>query len=570
MNKYTLFFCIVFISFGAFSILKSETASSQTENWLWAADVGGSDHDMSNCVTTDLFGNIFATGKFWSPSLVFAGHVMTNVNAYDYILVKYDANGNPLWGTNAGSQLSDEGITIATDGDGNVYTAGTFEGLNIIFGNDTLHNTGGTDVFIAKYDASGNSLWARGARGAQKDYPRSITVDNDDNLLVTGYFLSQYIVFGNDTLFNDSTGTPNIFIVKYDTSGNVVHTLNFGAKKNEYGTCIKTDINNNIIVSGTFSSPYVVFGSDTLFNAQNTNYSGNFAPDIFIIKFTPNWNIMWVKRAGDIGNEFSMGMDLDDNGNIYMTGYYYGSCIFDNITLTSLQGSEIYLVKFNQAGSLQWAKSVAGGTGDEEANAVAVDNFGNSFVTGFFTSPYMVFGTDTIFNGETNYINVYRDIVLIKFDAGGNVQWGKRIGCSGIYNETGTGITADATGNIYLTGVYPCGSISFDGHNAYNAHADGNTLDFFVAKLSSVITETSDATADNASNIFPNPATKYFIIETTQDSFIEILNMQGQIIKIIRANETHTTIDISGFAKGMYFVEVKNEKGIAVKRFVKE
>jgi hypothetical protein len=71
-------------------------------------------------------------------------------------------------------------------------------------------------------------------------------------------------------------------------------------------------------------------------------------------------------------------------------------------------------------------------------------------------------------------------------------------------------------------------------------------------------------------NIYPNPSADNLTIETMQKSEIEILNIEGQILKSIAANDNTTTIDVSSFARGMYFVKVKSEKGIAVNKFIKE
>jgi hypothetical protein len=70
--------------------------------------------------------------------------------------------------------------------------------------------------------------------------------------------------------------------------------------------------------------------------------------------------------------------------------------------------------------------------------------------------------------------------------------------------------------------------------------------------------------------IFPNPSTNNIIIGCKPKSEIEILNISGQLIKTLNTNETNTTLDISAFASGMYFVKVKTEKGISVKKFIKE
>jgi hypothetical protein len=70
--------------------------------------------------------------------------------------------------------------------------------------------------------------------------------------------------------------------------------------------------------------------------------------------------------------------------------------------------------------------------------------------------------------------------------------------------------------------------------------------------------------------IFPNPASNHLEIETSQKAEIEIQNIEEQVLRSMNINDNHTTIDISGFAKGMYFVKANTEKGITVKKFVKE
>ena len=73
-----------------------------------------------------------------------------------------------------------------------------------------------------------------------------------------------------------------------------------------------------------------------------------------------------------------------------------------------------------------------------------------------------------------------------------------------------------------------------------------------------------------ATEIFPNPATSNITIEISQNSAIEILNIEGQLIKAIAARDNKISIDVSALPCGVYFVKIKTEKGVAVKKFVKE
>jgi len=70
--------------------------------------------------------------------------------------------------------------------------------------------------------------------------------------------------------------------------------------------------------------------------------------------------------------------------------------------------------------------------------------------------------------------------------------------------------------------------------------------------------------------LFPNPATNYLTIETPQQTTIEISNIQGQIIKTLETKENKTNVDVSGFARGVYIINVETDKGVWRGKFVKE
>ena len=95
---------------------------------------------------------------------------------------------NPwLWARNAGGSSSDYCNSIAVDVNGNSYVTGSFQG-SATFGSTTLTSSGGSDIFIAKLDSSGNWLWAKNAGGTGADIGNGIAVDADGNSYVTGYF----------------------------------------------------------------------------------------------------------------------------------------------------------------------------------------------------------------------------------------------------------------------------------------------------------------------------------------------------------------------------------------------
>ncbi|MCK9334752.1 MAG: SBBP repeat-containing protein, partial [Candidatus Cloacimonetes bacterium] len=159
---------------------------AQTEDWLWAKQVGGTSNDEGRSIATDSNGNSYVTGSFEGIA-VFGSTTLTSSGNTDIFIAKLGCNGNWLWATKAGGPGSDIGYGIAVDGNGNSYVTGCFRD-NASFGSTTINSSGNTDIFVAKIDSNGNWLWAQKAGGSSSDYGYGIAVDSSGNSYVTGYF----------------------------------------------------------------------------------------------------------------------------------------------------------------------------------------------------------------------------------------------------------------------------------------------------------------------------------------------------------------------------------------------
>src|SRR5688572_21636884 len=133
------------------------------------------------------------------------------------------------WVNTAGGVEWDIATDVAIDNDGNNYVVGYFQNSSLAFGPYTITNHGlgiSQDLFVVKYDKSGQVLWAQGAGGPANDAAWSVAVDGTGNCYVTGYFQSDFAVFGTDTVHKDTVNnTSDIFLVKYSPQGNVLWAL---------------------------------------------------------------------------------------------------------------------------------------------------------------------------------------------------------------------------------------------------------------------------------------------------------------------------------------------------------
>lgn len=373
-------------------------------NVLWAKRAGGTSEDEAYSVAVDDSGNVYITGYFASTTISFGSTTMTNTGSHDIFLVKYDINGNVLWAKNAGGTDCDEAYTVAVDNSGNIYIAGWFLSATVIFDTTTVTGVGAGDIFLSKYNNDGNLLWAKSAGGTIDDEANSIAVDDSGNIYLAGCFQSPTINFGTYTLTN--VGSYDIFLVKYDTVGNVLWAKSTGGNDYDMNNSVVLDATGNTYVAGWFYSTIINFDSTTLVNTDGTGSSA----DIFLLKYDVNGNALWAKSADGTADDQAGSIAIDTSGNAYLAGWYASSTIiFDSITLTNAGGYDIFLVKFDPNGNIIWGKR-AGGTNADGASSVAINTSDNIFLTGSYQSTSITFGSTTLTNAG------YSDIFLSKLD----------------------------------------------------------------------------------------------------------------------------------------------------------
>ena len=227
------------------------------------------------------------------------------------------------------------------------------------------------------------------------------------------------------------------------------------------------------------------------------------------------------------------------------------------LTNTNNNTFDFFIVKYDTSGNVLWVKS-AGGTGNDVSNGVCTNASGNVFITGYFDSPTITFGTTTLTN-----INAANDIFIVKYDASGNVLWAKSAGGAG--SDVSSGVSIDASGNVIITGGFGSPSISFGTALLTNTKTTVNSMDIFIAKLGG-ITGINDIKNSNI-KIYPNPTNNIINIEgltKNENNTIQIFDVQGKLVITKTINEKGT-IDLSELNKGVYVIKI----GEVAQRIVK-
>ena len=534
-----------------------QTSYAQTPSWQWAFGAGSTGAEMATANATDAAGNVYTVGWYTSTNITFGSITLTNpgLGTSDIFITKHSATGIALWAKTFGGTDGEIASSVSIDNNGDVYVTGWYSSSSVVFGSQTLTNSsaGNSDVFVAKLNSAGNVVWAKSAGGNATDRGQSITVDPSGNVVVAGLFISSTINFGAVNANHSGSGNNDLFIVKYDASGNPLWARSAGGSGSDVANSVATDASNNIYVTGFFSSTSINFSGNTLTN------SGTGSQDLFLVKYNPSGTILWSVKSSVNLDEYGSALAVSSTG-VYLTGSFSSSVTtIDNVNLTnSSAGTHDALVaKYNSNGGVLWAKRIGGADGDVGLD-IDIDGSDKVFVSGNFASGSInVDGTILI-----NTLTGYRDMFYSAYDANGINLWATRIGDS--FDESANCITVNTLGNtIYAAGMYNSNSVAFGSNSVIKFCAD----DIFISKLGGLSLNLKEQVVSSIS-LFPNPAKNFFNIKGIILEKIEIMSMEGKILRTKEISDPNSQIELDQLPKGIYFVRCFSKEGTSCQKLV--
>lgn len=476
---------------------------AQTPNFAWVKSMGGSGFNTGNSIITDANGNVYTTGYFegvcdFDPGV--GTYYLASNGGWEIFVQKLDPSGNFIWAVSMGGASNDGGNGIVADSSGNVYITGFFQNtVDFDPGPGTYYLTsdGNYDIFVLKLDASGNLIWAVSMGGQSTQSAHGLAVDPSGYLYITGEFYGTTDFDpGTGTNYITSNGILDIFTLKMDSTGDVIWVKSMGGTAIDRGYAIAADDHGNVYTAGVFNGT-VDFNPGV--GAYNLSSNGN--EDIFIQKLDSLGNFIWAVSIGNANQDYVSDMAVDIHGNIYTTGWYYGTLDFDpgiGIYNLSTNGEAIFILKLDGSGNFLWAKSM-GDSVNNEGYAISLDAIGNVYSTGRFQNT-VDFDPDT----STYYLtsNGHNDVFVQKLDTAGNLVWAINVG--GTSRDNGNGITIDKYDNILLTGLFSS-TVDFDPGAGVATQICNGYNDVFVLKLSQCQTSFYTFT-DTACNFYTVPS----------------------------------------------------------------
>ncbi|MEI7729777.1 MAG: hypothetical protein WCO56_09390 [Verrucomicrobiota bacterium] len=421
-------------------------------NYGWFKTYGTAGAEAVNAMVYDAAGNLYVAGHYYN-TLTLGSYVLTSVGDRDLFLAKYDRAGNLLWARSAGGAGTDDwGIQIAVDRAGNVYLPG-FATDTISFGTVSLPHSGGANCFVVKYNSSGIALWARHeSSSSSNDAAVGVTVDSTDAVIFSGMYNADAQFDGAPAVLRSgSTGGNNLFVVKYDASGNFVWQQRGTPSPTSqalFGQCVAVDTNNSVFVVGAMGDGGNIGGIQ--FASGN---NGNMNP--FLAKLDSTGNAVWAKSLSSSGGGLARNIALDRQGNIFVGGYYINNTTLAGFALPAAGNSDGYVLKCDANGNGIWAQRVAG-PGNDSVTALAVDQFGNVLVGGAVDAASGGGG----FNFSPSGANAF----LLKFDGNGNGLWARLVTSSpvGVFLAAALGLDGDVAAGGYFNGTGAAGPFTLN------------------------------------------------------------------------------------------------------------
>jgi hypothetical protein len=520
------------------------------QSFQWAKREGLYAYDYGYGIAVDNAGNTIVAGKY-EEEAIFSGTTLTNAGNHDIYLASYSPSGTLNWVKTAGGVLGDYAHAMSTDGANYIYIAGEIEGAGDVVSFEgsttTLVTQGDNDIVVAKYDMSGNLIWAKSEGYWYSEKALGCANDNSGNVYICGYF-------SDNTIFNGvgitGTGSRDAFLAKYDANGNFQWVKVAQGPGREEGLDVKCDAAGNVYMCGMYTDG-AVFGTTTL--SSPLTYYNN-----YLAKYAPDGTLLWVKTSGSDYDEVAWSLAIDNAGKIYMAGEFNAYALFDSYALTTTGNADIYVACYNDAGAVQWV-SQAGGALIDRARGIGT-NGSNIYLTGQFGNT-ATFGTHTLNAADSS------DVFIAGLNNSGSWIWAMSVGGAAdsletLGYESGIAVTGDANGYVYATGSVLDGGVF--GGTTYNDYAHTDIFVTKIAQLGAGIEENNSGTL----SIYPNPGNGDITIDLTnfidQKNELTVSNCLGQVIE--KRNNlplAPLTMDLRNNEKGIYFIEVRSENTVS-------
>jgi hypothetical protein len=431
--KTTFVSFLLALTIGALPVLAQPT-------FLWSKVGIGPTLDEARSIALLPSGDILMSGVF-RDSIVFGNHTVPVVGrSYDAFVMRFGRTGNVQSSVAFGGLYEDDVRNIAVDKDGNYYVGFSFS-EQIQIGGDVFDGVDGeasNDIALVKFNRMGIRQWVRifGSPEGDEEAP-FIACDSVGNVYLA-------VAFANEAQFGQrkviSSGNLDVAVVKINgTTGDVVWAKNGGGTEGDIPSGIAVTPNGDrVYVAGTFRG----LGRWAFEQIESVN---NLA-DFFILAYTSNGDVSFLKRAGYPGTDRHIRCAVDRNGEMILTGAINGTTLFagTSISATGENASDVFFARFSKSGDLKTLVKF-GSTFEETGLALATDSKNNVYIGGRFDSL-------TVFGPSSLVSHGGLDGFILRLRENGTYDWARRLG--GQFNDEVSGILVNGNNEPIVCGTF--------------------------------------------------------------------------------------------------------------------
>jgi gliding motility-associated-like protein len=364
------------------------------------------------------------------------------------------------WAKSAHSPGNEIAFDLATDPtSGNEYVGGSWDtDLSAVFGNTFTSTAGGTDGFVAKYDAAGNVIWAFSIGGTLNDAVLTVYPDPAGNVYVGGYYAGTANFNPSGTPFHlTSSGGNDGFLAKYTSGGTFLWAVSYGgALADDAPLNIFADA-NGAYIAGACGQSATFHSTNATTNTINPLQAGN---NMFGAKYSPTGVIQWVVMGESNGADQGYDVVADQNSVYFIGDYGSAFSLYDKtgtlgMTMPSQNAGSVaaFIVSYSQSGLFNWATN-ASSVGTSVCRGIAQDA-GNLYITGGFSNTEKFPFPTPLF---TKTAIGYQDLYIAQLAKGTGVyQWVKSIPSTPGGITLGRADYLDVHGNLVIGGYFTNG-----------------------------------------------------------------------------------------------------------------
>ena len=454
----------------------------------YATYLGGTGGDVAYGIAVDSSGAAYVTGSTASSNFPVASAEQTAyAGGGDVFVTKFNPTGSaPVYSTYLGGSGPDVGSGIVVDSSGAAYVVGTTSSTNFPTTANAYQSAyaGNGDAFIAKLSPTGSALvYSSYLGGTGADFGQAIALDSSGNAYVAGSTESTDFPTVNP-LQVGKVGSSDAFVTKINPSGTgLVYSTYLGGSGADSARAVAVDGSGNLYLAGyTLSIDF-----PTQNPLQSSNRGGS---DVFVAELNAAGSgLVYSTYLGGSRQDRAFGLALDASGSVYVAGDTQSTDF--PVTSNALQASnhgqgDAFVSKLALGGSALVYSTFLGGSGPDQAAAVALDSLGDAYVTGLTQSSDFLTADPLqrilgIAGAGSCGMNLCPDVFLSKLGPSGAVVYSTYLGGSGA--DSGQAVALDSSGAVYLAGSTASQNFPAIAGAPQGSYAGSASSNAFVAKV---------------------------------------------------------------------------------------